>query len=368
MNEFDVLDRSELEERYQRLLEPYQAALAEIANRVQRCLLTTEIQLTVKSRVKVFSSWFRKRLSLLQQAHAAGRKTCPPIHDVLALRVICPFIGDLERVETVLSQCMKVVEVERKGAERSFREFGYESTHILVEIPEDIRETVRGLDLSIFEVQVRTILQDAWAEVEHELVYKAEFNPFDEPMKRKLAALNANLSLSDIIFQELRDYQHRLTSELDRRRRTFFRKIETSIDEPLFRDWKDAPLAFPGAADLPIFESNIDEMLVQALNAHNRDDFARAVEIYTRILDREPQKELRALIHNHRGMAYFSQSMYDAAVLDFTHTLELVPRSYKAAYFRGVVHSVRAEYPQAVRDFELALEANPYHFYSLYRR
>ena len=103
-----------------------------------------------------------------------------------------------------------MLDVERKGSERSFREFGYESIHLLVELPEDLREEARGFDRPAFEVQLRTILQEAWAEVEHELVYKAEFTPFDEPMKRKLAALNANLSLSDIIFQEILDYQRRL--------------------------------------------------------------------------------------------------------------------------------------------------------------
>ena len=92
------------------------------------------------------------------------------------------------------------------------------------------------LESTAFEVQLRTILQEAWAEVEHELVYKAEFTPFDEPMKRKLAALNANLSLSDIIFQEILDYQRRLTSELERRRSAFYGKIEDVMDRPLELD------------------------------------------------------------------------------------------------------------------------------------
>jgi putative GTP pyrophosphokinase len=70
-------------------------------------------------------------------------------------------------------------------------------------LPDDLANGLSFLDPPVCEVQVRTILQDAWAEVEHELVYKAEFTPFDEPMKRKLAALNANLTLSDMLFQEI---------------------------------------------------------------------------------------------------------------------------------------------------------------------
>lgn len=371
MSDLYTLNRAELEERYERLLPVYRSVLDELSTRVLKCLQDAGIHPSLKLRVKSFPSWFRKRLLLIQQARAAGRKTVKPVNDVLALRVICPFIGDLERVEAEIGRCFRVVEIERKGAERSFREFGYESTHILVEIPPEVRRPAKGLDVGIFEVQVRTILQDAWAEVEHELVYKAEFNPFDEPMKRKLAALNANLSLSDIIFQELRDYQHRLTDALDRRRTNFFRKIEKSIDEPFFPERADEPslgASPPSASEYSVCEGSIDEMLVFALNAHNQDDYAAAIDTYTCILSRGPKNEIAALIHKHRGMAFFAESKYEEAVADFTRTLELDPQCYKAAYYRGVVRSVRSEYPEAVRDFELALDIHPYHFYSLYRR
>ena len=60
----------------------------------------------------------------------------------------------------------------------------------------------------VVEVQVRTILQDAWAEVEHELIYKSHFRfPNSDSIRKKLAAVNASLSLADMIFQEIRDAQ-----------------------------------------------------------------------------------------------------------------------------------------------------------------
>ncbi len=54
----------------------------------------------------------------------------------------------------------------------------------------------------------------------------------DEPMRRKLAALNANLTLSDIIFQEILEFEKRLNAELGHRREAFYRKIEEVADEP----------------------------------------------------------------------------------------------------------------------------------------
>lgn len=76
--------------------------------------------------------------------------------------------------------------MERKGSERTFREFGYESVHFLLDIPEEFKVGLVLPKNLIFEIQLRTILQDAWAEVEHELVYKSEFSPFDQPLKESL--------------------------------------------------------------------------------------------------------------------------------------------------------------------------------------
>jgi len=77
-----------------------------------------------------------------------------------------------------LSNIFSIEEIERKGAERSFREFGYESIHVLVRVPDEVAQQLcPHLERNVIEIQLRTILQEAWAEVEHELVYKAEFTP-----------------------------------------------------------------------------------------------------------------------------------------------------------------------------------------------
>ncbi len=127
-----------------------------------------------------------------------------------------------------------------------FKEFGYESIHILIEVPADILSRFQLAESLVCEIQVCTILQDAWAEVEHELVYKANFSPFDESLKRKLAALNATLTLSDTLFQEIRDYQRLLQSELKRRRETFIEQLHNTIDSDTFGLLKES--AFKEAA------------------------------------------------------------------------------------------------------------------------
>lgn len=369
--ETELPNRRLAEQAYNQVVHDYERVLADVVSQVRSCLEGAGMYLTYKARVKNFRSLFAKRLKFFRQSRVSLNPPLP-ITDVLAIRIICPFIGDLAEVEKHLARCFTIVEVERKGAQHSFKEFGYESTHILIEIPSALRDFAPGLDKPVVELQIRSILQDAWAEVEHELVYKAEFTPHDEPMKRKLAALNANLTLSDMLFQELRDYQHQLTQELDRRRTSFFRKIEDAIDSQ-FYNGKKFEYQPQGGDDHPMDKDyyvgkSIDDLLLDALNAHNRLDYKRAIAIYTYIITMNPQGEVRALIYTHRGMAYFAESRYQEALEDFSITLQYDHNSYKAAYYRGVVHSVLEDYSRAIEDFNHALELHPYHFYSLYRR
>jgi putative GTP pyrophosphokinase len=222
------------------------------------------------------------------------------------------------------------------------------------------------------EIQIRTILQDAWAEVEHELVYKAEFNPFDEPMKRKLAAVNASLSLADMIFQEIRSYQRKYSKEMGKRRESFYQKIEESIDDLLFESEQSKPFSPVIESDNAPFtqdyNNSIDDLLVKALSAHNQNRFNEAISQYTKILELKPNNNILSIIFKHRGMANFACSCYNEAVEDFTNSLELDKKSYKAAYYRGVVYSVIKQYSQAIDDYTLSLSINPYQPFCLFRR
>lgn len=377
-----IPDRGVLRSQYECRSKDYAALLDAMEAQIRTVLESFSLRPTIKGRVKSFDSLFAKQIRLLREARISGKAPIP-INDIIALRAVCPFLGDLSRAERALCTAFSVLEVERKGSERSFREFGYESIHLLLEVPRELGKFSEGLERNAVEVQLRTILQEAWAEVEHELVYKAEFTPFDEPMKRKLAALNANLSLSDIIFQEILDYQRRLNVELERRRSSFHGKIEFEMDSPfgitpsiksaecgaIQIPASPAEQAFNAAAEIePGEAASLDDLLLAALTAHNREDFGKAARIYGSILAQEPTREIAGVVYKHRGMAFFSCGRYDEAISDFGKAIEIDPRCYKAAYYRGVVHSVLQQFPEAIADFDQALDIHPFHFYSRYRR
>jgi len=325
----------------------------------------------VSGRIKNFASYYAKYLRLLK-----NDVQNPVITDLLGIRIICPFIEDLSVIEEIVKNNFTIMETERKG-HYNFKEFGYESTHFLIKIPKEIIDKHGNPGTDLIEIQIRTILQDAWAEVEHEIVYKAEFSPFDEPMRRKLAAVNASLSLADIIFQEIRSYQRKFSRELEKRRESFYNKIEESTDDLLFEEdsLQEAPqkktepsIYNTGIALVDTDNLSIDDLLVNALSAHNKNQFNEAIDQYSKILKLKPNNVIRSIIFKHRGMAHFACSQYNEAIQDFTYALELDPKAYKAAYYRGVVYSVIKEYSNAINDYSLALSINPYQSFCLFRR
>jgi putative GTP pyrophosphokinase len=357
-----------LEQQYGVDFSARELIVKELENHIERLVAGLSSHFTVKGRVKCFDSFFKKHLRYLLEA---GDNEAPTISDQIGVRIVCPFIEDTQTVENLIKSNFEVVEIERKGSSYSFKEFGYESIHFLVRLPESIGgkyKKVSGESFTgdIIEIQIRTILQDAWAEVEHELVYKTEFRPFDYPMKRKLAAISASLSLSDTIFQEIRAYQRHFNKQLEQRRDSFFNKVEKSADNFLSNGYERSEIQKEIRVDFN--NSSIDDLLLNALYAHNRGHFSEATDYYSQILSLNLDKDTISLIYKHRGMAFFAQSLYGEAINDFTKSLEFNKKSHQAAYYCGIVRLVLQQYDTAIDDFSAAITINSFQPYCFYRR
>ncbi|MBR5096438.1 MAG: (p)ppGpp synthetase, partial [Treponema sp.] len=288
--------KSNIEELYN----SYYPIFSCILNNVQNMLagdLDLNPRPVLKSRIKSFKSYYAKVVrQRADSIYRTDKLVC--LTDMIGIRVVCAFLEDIPHVVKQISEKYSVREVERKGETMSFKEFGYESVHILINIPKEC------LDLSVLnpalvkdlpipedlccEVQVRTILQDAWAEVEHELIYKTEFTPFDAPLRRKLACVNASLSLADTIFQEIRDYQKNFQRAVDERRETFYKKADVITDEEnglQVNKAKEEPQKEDIGRVSPYVRGTIDDMILRALQAHNGGNLDLAVTIYSDILN-----------------------------------------------------------------------------------
>ncbi|MEJ2055590.1 MAG: tetratricopeptide repeat protein, partial [Calditrichaceae bacterium] len=348
----------------------YENILRKLVRKINLLFIQTSIETTVKYRLKSFNSFFNK-LSHLRN----GDNKPVAINDFIGIRIICPFLEDLSQVEDIITENFDVLEVERKNEKHSFREFSYDSIHLLINIEDKFENGSIPHTKKVCEIQLRTILQEAWAEVEHELIYKANFSLLNEPIKRKLASLNASLTLSDIIFQEIRDYQKEIEARRQKCRTSVEKKMEIPSDISIL-DPENAANKPPKktAKNIPLKpKSELERLLFDALEAHSNNNFDQAIEIYSTILRMRPKAHVRSIIYNHRGMAYFSLSEYNKSLKDFTRALEYSPKNtrilqdlhhsleideyqHETFHQRALVHYDLEDYAKAIEDCDRALD------------
>ncbi len=354
--------------------ESYNAYLTEILSNITNVLavaLKLSSRPTFKKRVKSFNSYYKKVLRL-KPGEASVSQELVPLTDMMGIRVICAFLEDINLAIEQIGSLFHVVEVEHKGGQK-FSEFGYESVHVLIKIPEECTPPLTGIyeklkplpEDAVCEIQIRTILQDAWAEVEHELIYKTEFTPLDIPLRRKLASLNASLSLADITFQEIRDYQNKLQREISERRNSFYALADNLTD-----DGQEGKSKENISRITPFVQGTIDEMILSAIHAHNEGHVDEAVSIYSRIIEANPvpPEPVLAVIHKHRGMAYFALNKYEEAIEDFEKSIGYDPKAFRTYYYKGIVYSISKKYDLAVECFTKSLELNEFQAHTHYRR
>lgn len=350
-------DRGRLKAAYEALRPGYEAALQSVYKKVRALLEKHGYTPTIKYRVKRFEAYFKK---LQRNKGRSGKEEQSAITDLLGLRIICPFLEDLEQVEGLLAGHFEVIETVRKGADHSFREFGYDSVHLLVRLQSGLLPSDLPGSRAVCEIQLRTILQEAWAEVEHELIYKSDIALPNDSIRRKLASLNATLTLSDLIFQEIRDYQKEIRHKGRKRRQSLEERwdasrimiaqlpaLETAVDEG------------PGLEVLASCASDLERSMLEALEAHSSNDFARAIRLYDRILEMELVDPIRSLVYNHRGMAFFSLSDPQRAVEDFSQAIAFDPENVRAHTNRGLSYRVLKEFDLSLADYDTALSIDP---------
>ena len=135
------------------------------------------------------------------------------ITDLAAARVITFFPETLARIDALICAEFEVVERSDKGAELlEVDRFGYHSIHYLVKLSSK-RSTLSEYAPyagKVIEIQVRTILQHAWAEIEHDIQYQSA-SVIPAEIRRRFIALAGMLEMADREFQAIQDADQKLT-------------------------------------------------------------------------------------------------------------------------------------------------------------
>jgi putative GTP pyrophosphokinase len=119
--------------------------------------------------------------------------------DIVGLRVVYLFQGDLKIIKGIIRKCFRVVKEEDKLADMP-NVFDYGVPHFDVKLPDKFsKEDIGNMT---FEIQVHTICQDAWAAVSH-IFYKGE-GKVPSSFKKDFYALNGLFYVADTHFEILR--------------------------------------------------------------------------------------------------------------------------------------------------------------------
>ncbi|MBL8923562.1 MAG: hypothetical protein JNJ54_32205 [Myxococcaceae bacterium] len=145
-----------------------------------------------------FVTWRLKEPASLAHKLARPDKSYHALWDVtdlVALRVSVSFEDDIERVARLIERSFQV---DFGHSLERVRPAGYRSVHYVCAHPGGPHVDFR------FEVQVRTALQHAWAEVEHDLGYKVN-DAVPEAIRRRFSRVASLLELADQEFVSIRD-------------------------------------------------------------------------------------------------------------------------------------------------------------------
>jgi ppGpp synthetase/RelA/SpoT-type nucleotidyltranferase len=293
---------------------------------IREIILTTDIPFhLVATRPKTPLSL---RLKILEKKYS---NPVAQLTDKLGVRVITYYADGVDQVVDKLIEEFEInhhKSIDKRTA-LGPKEFGYRSVHIIAKLK---GSRVRSPEYSSlagewFEIQVRSLLEHAWAEIEHEVVYKSGVK-YPKDYLRKFSALAGTLEILDESFRSLR----RLGSELiGNYLRDYSRGLRSNEKLDVARLMAILQMKFPDGAAFP---RGFEKMCLTALKdigiltgaklicAMSNRKFKNNIRSYANTISLEPRKVshlviiITILAQNNPNIIkdYFPQVIFDPGI------------------------------------------------------
>ena len=165
----------------------------------------TKIEGRVKDMKECLKKFQRKYQNKLETNETPYEiKDC--ISDLIGIRIICLYEDQIAAVSEMLHQHFRILDVTDKISAMESTEdfFGYKGLHMDLVLNDEMATLPKYLPYVIFpvEVQIRSLIQDAWSVLDHKIKYKKSI-PVD--LKRRINVLSALFELADREFMEIRN-------------------------------------------------------------------------------------------------------------------------------------------------------------------
>jgi putative GTP pyrophosphokinase len=190
------MDPRDLVSEYARVQERYAAFAHDLADLLRRMTRDWPIAPVLESRVK-------DPAHLLEKAGRPGKRyeRLADVTDLAGVRVITQTTSAADDVVEILRQEFEIDEENSvdKSSDLDVDRFGYAARQYIVSLKAPRlaqREYQQFSDLRA-EVQVRTVLEDAWARIEYPILYKRAVEEVSRDLQRRLYGLAALFEIAD---------------------------------------------------------------------------------------------------------------------------------------------------------------------------
>lgn len=133
------------------------------------------------------------------------------ITDLIGIRAVCFYSEEIYEIRRFIKKYFREIEITDKASqlEKTENKFGYKSLHLQLVLKSRLKgipnaEKFKNIS---FELQIRTVIQDAWSILDHKIKYKKSI---PQNLKRRINRLSALFEIAD---DEFFDIQKKITFE-----------------------------------------------------------------------------------------------------------------------------------------------------------
>mgnify|MGYP002718358582 CR=1 FL=1 len=221
----------------------------------------------VDARVKSWTSLKEKARKTRPDGDLVYPDPWKDIKDIVGARITVLHSTEIPAVQRLLADQFDVLRSVDKAEEtRVAGGFGYGSHHLVVRVEEQ-SEGLEDYLGQVFEVQIRTVLQHAWAEFEHDIRYKRSGEAPDPQIDRAFTLAAGLIELADQQFDQIASINNPHHS------------VDTGVDAEL------APETLPGVLTVllgsrfPLSRPSDYRFLMELLRAHDIEAVSQLAEL-----------------------------------------------------------------------------------------
>ena len=319
-------------------------------------------------RVKEFDSFLRKIIKNKKYQE----NPFETIDDILGVRIITFIKSDLDLVSKIVQNEFELLEgPDDKSMKSSYKEFGYRSIHYIVKLNQKRAELPECRDYKDLraEIQIRTIIENAWAEIEHHWNYKPDKkdNKMDDILKHRLYGLMAVLELVDREFDLIRDsFQGKFKSD--------------EINFNIIRDLARSPNLFVDISNYLSKNKKFEELVKFSKDAidYNENFVIARLSLVIGLLELHKDEKLLEVFDTlikidpnntyyyiGKAFAYSELGDYNEALFWFNKAIKIDPKNTLALVEMGVVLDKIGKIKDAITYFDKALKFDPEYSHAL---